>query len=253
MNLFEELNSVKQPINFLPDGRHGESLETFKHIAGSWANVPFPFSLKDGYYRFGILGLLSHLNLLALPDTHIIEIGTGESSIYLTETARRLNRQIFYCDAAQGKMFNPLTIDGYLHEDTIFFKGSDIPEDYAKYKGVAFCGTSDEFFDKLKFPKIGFAFIDGEHHYEYVKRDFDNIFNLLVPNGVICLHDTMPPDESYVLNDYCADAYKMRIDLEDDHRVDCFTFNKTVAVDVGLTMIRKRPLNLPYFQTAGNA
>jgi hypothetical protein len=247
MGLFEELDSKKQSINFLPDGRHGESLETVKHIK-SWANTEFPFSLNDGWGRFGLLGVLSQLFLLPLQDTHIIEIGTGESSVYLTETARRLNRKIFYCDAAVGKMFNPLTIKGYLHEDNVFMKTGSLI-DYSSAKGIVYCGLSDDFFKDLEFPKIGFAFIDGEHHYEYVKRDFENIFKLLVPNGVICFHDTYPPDESYVLSDYCADSYKIRQELEKDNRVDCFTFSKMVGCNVGITMVRKRPENLPYYQS----
>lgn len=232
--------------NYFPDGRHPESQETLDHIA-TWANTPFPFSLQDGWYRFGILGILSHLHLLGLPDTHIIEIGTGESSIYLTETARRLNRKIFYVDEAKGKIINPLTIKGYLHENTVLLSGIPDSEEYTRHQAIAYHGTSDEFFKNMKLPSIGFAFIDGEHHYEYVKRDFENIFNLLVPNGVICLHDTYPYNEDLVLGDYCADSYKMRQELEKDPRVDVFTFTKTVAVDVGLTMVRKKPTERPYY------
>lgn len=232
--------------NFLPDGRHPGSQETYDHIA-QWTNTPFPFSNKDGWERFGILGVLSQLFLRGLPNTHIIEIGTGESSIYLTETARRLNRKIFYCDEALAKITNPLTIKGYLHEDTILISKQTHPDEYANKQGIAYHGISDNFFKDLLFPPIGFAFIDGEHHYEYVKRDFENIFKLLVPNGVICLHDTYPYSEELVLGDYCADSYKMRQELEKDSRVDTFTFTKTVACDVGLTIVRKKPTERPYF------
>lgn len=232
--------------NFLPDGRHPGSQETYDHIA-QWTDTPFPFSKKDGWERFGILGVLSQLILRGLPETHIVEIGTGESSIYLTETARRLNRRIFYVDEALGKITNPLTIKGYLHEDTLLLHHSEEIKDYSNKKAVAYCGTSDKFFENITLPKIGFAFIDGEHHYEYVKKDFENIFKYLVPNGVICLHDTYPYNEDLVLGDYCADSYKMRQELEKDPRVDTFTFTKTVAVDVGLTIVRKKPTERPYY------
>lgn len=235
--------------NFLPDGRHPGSQETYDHIA-QWTDTPFPFSKKDGWERFGILGILSQLILRGLPHADIIEIGTGESSIYLTETARRLNRNIYYVDEAYGKIFNPMTIKGYLHEETKLIKG--VSEIYMTHfgKATAFCGTSDDFFKHTSGiipPQIGFAFIDGEHHYEFVKRDFENIYKLLVPNGVICLHDTYPYNEDLVLGDYCADSYKMRQELEKDPRVDCFTFTKTVACDVGLTMVRKKPERRPYY------
>lgn len=233
--------------NYDEKGIHTESENTLKDIA-VWANTPFPFSLKDSLYRFGILGTLGYLFLLDLPNTHIIEIGTGESSIYLTEVARRLDRRMFYCDYAYGKIFNPLTVKGYLYEDTILLKEKTVIQDYLQNKGVAYCGTSDNFFKDLSFPSIGLAFIDGEHKYEYVKRDFDNIFKLLVPNGVIFLHDTYPPEESLVLNSYCEDSYKIRQELEKRTDVDIFTFTKTVGVGVGITMCRKKPEQLPYYQ-----
>ena len=154
--------------------RHLGSIDTYEHI------VPFqdaiPFSKHDGWGRFGILGVLGDMILQSLPHTHIIEIGTGESSIYLTELARRYNRRIFYCDEAGSKIENPMTIDGYLHEDTILLSGQPDELDYITHKGMAYHGTSDEFFKHIKFPPIGLAFIDGEHRYDFVKRDFENIY-----------------------------------------------------------------------------
>ncbi len=232
--------------NYNDDGTHPGSQMTFDHIA-QWHDTPFPFSKKDGWERFGILGVFSQLILRGLPDAHIIEIGTGESSIYLTETARRLNRKIFYCDEAHGKIYNPMTIKGYLHEDTLLVHGTNDLPDFKTRQAYACVMTSDDFFKHVTFPKIGFAFIDGEHHYEFVKKDFENIFRLLEPNGVICLHDTYPYNEDLVLGDYCADSYKMRQELEKDPRVDCFTFTKTVACDVGLTIVRKKPESRPYY------
>jgi hypothetical protein len=237
-------------IHYTLEGVHKESKETLESIA-DWTNTSFPFSKKDKLNRFGILGILGYIFLLDLLESNIIEIGTGESSIYLTEIARRLKRKIFYCDEAHGKIFNPLTVDSYLLEDTILLREGTTFPDYSKNNGVAYHGRSDNFFKELTFPPIGLGFIDGEHHYEYVKRDFDNIFKLLVPNGVIFLHDTYPSREELVLGDYCSTAYKMRQELECRNDVDVFTFPKTVGVGVGITMVRKLPDNLPYYQKRG--
>ena len=234
--------------NFLPDGRHPGSQETYDHIA-QWVHPKMPFSLKDGWGRFGMLGVLGDMILQSLPNTHIIEIGTGESSIYLTQLARIHGRKIFYCDEARAKITNPMTIKGYLHEDTKLVSGEPMRGEYHNHQAVAYHGISDDFFRYMNLPPIGLAFIDGEHHYEYVKRDFENIFNLLVTDGYIFLHDTYPYDESLVLGDYCADSYKMRQELEKDPRVDCFTFTKLVACNVGFCMVRKKPINLPYYQS----
>lgn len=233
--------------NFLPDGRHPGSQETYDHIA-DWNGHPLPYSHKDGWGRFGILGVLGDMVLTSLPGTHIVEIGTGESSIYLTQLARKHNRRIFYCDEARGKITNPLTIKGYLHEDTIVLSGEVYPHDYTKKQAVAYVGTSDDFFTNIHLPPIGLAFIDGEHHYEFVKRDFENIFERLVPDGYIFIHDTYPYEEGLVLGDYCADSYKIRQELEKDERVDTFCFTKVVACNVGMFMVRKKPLNRPYYQ-----
>ena len=233
--------------NFLPDGRHPGSQETYDHVA-QWAHPQFPFSMKDGWGRFGILGVLGDFILQSLPNTHIVEIGTGESSIYLTQLARIHNRRIFYCDEARGKITNPLTIKGYLHEDTVLLSDKPYPLEYEKARAIAYVGTSDDFFNSIRLPDIGLAFIDGEHHYEYVKRDFENIFAKLVPDGYIFIHDTYPYEEGLVLGDYCADSYKIRQELEKDDRVDTFCFTKVVACNVGMFMVRKKPLNRPYYQ-----
>jgi len=233
--------------NFLPDGRHPGSQETYDYCS-DWIHPKMPFSNKDGWGRFGMLGVLGDMILTSLPGSHIVEIGTGESSIYLTQLARLHNRRIFYCDEARAKITNPLTISGYLMEDTVIVSGEPHQMQYYNNQGMAYHGTSDDFFKYIKLPPIGLAFIDGEHHYEYVKRDFENIFELLVDDGYIFLHDTYPHSEELVLGDYCADSYKMRQELEKDPRVDVFTFTKLVAVNVGFCMVRKKPLNRPYYQ-----
>jgi len=233
--------------NFFSDGRHPGSQETYDFIA-DWNGNRLPFSHKDGWGRFGILGVLGDMVLTSLPGTHIVEIGTGESSIYLTQLARLHNRRIFYCDEARGKITNPLTIKGYLHEDTVLLNGDAAMHNYMNSQAVAYVGTSDDFFANINLPKIGLAFIDGEHHYEYVKRDFENIFERLVPDGYIFIHDTYPYEEGLVLGDYCADSYKIRQELEKDDRVDTFCFTKMVACNVGMFMVRKKPLNRPYYQ-----
>lgn len=233
--------------NFNADGSHQESIETYQYIA-NWHDTPFPFSKSEHWGRFGILGALGHMILQTLPDSNIAEIGVGESSIYLTELARRMKRKTYHCDYAPGKIYNPGTVKGYLNEDRIMVKEGNVPEDYNKYSSVLYVGTSDGFFKEIKFEKLGLIFIDGEHKYDYVKRDFDNAFNLLEDNGYIFLHDTSPPEESFVLNEYCSDAYKIREYLSSRDDVDVFTFNKMIAMNVGLTMCRKREKNLPYYK-----
>ncbi len=53
---------------------------------------------------------------------------------------------------------------------------------------------SDETFEKVKSicPQYDFIFIDGDHSYKGVKRDFELYKNLLSPRGYIAFHDIDP-------------------------------------------------------------
>lgn len=50
---------------------------------------------------------------------------------------------------------------------------------------------SDEFFDQ-NLETFDVVFIDGLHHYDQVKRDFNNALKFLNVGGIIILHDMMP-------------------------------------------------------------
>lgn len=224
---------------------HKGSRGTYDFIA-KWCNARVPFSLNDDWHRFGILGVLGDMILQYLPGTNILEIGTGESSIYFTRLVEMHNRIFYTCDNSYGKIYNPSTIPHYLPDDRVILN-TNSADGYEFHQGVLFVGDSDDFFKKIKFKPIGLGFIDGDHHYEQVKKDFDNIFPLLVDDGIVFLHDTYPPNENLVLNDYCSDAYKMRQELEKRDDVDCFTFTKSVACNAGLTMVRKKKKDRPYY------
>jgi len=53
---------------------------------------------------------------------------------------------------------------------------------------VAFRGTLEEF-AKLFKAKPDLVFIDGDHRYDYVKKDIEIGFELLKPNGILAGHD----------------------------------------------------------------
>ena len=73
--------------------------------------------------------------------------------------------------------------------------------------------TTDEFFlnNTKTFDMI---FIDADHTYESVKKDFYNSVKVLNPGGIIILHDTDPFDDSLINPLYCGDGYKIVEDLE---------------------------------------
>jgi predicted O-methyltransferase YrrM len=62
-----------------------------------------------------------------------------------------------------------------------------VKETLSKYNKIeVICGTSDKL---LELGKFNFIFIDGDHSYNGVKRDFENALKVLNPKGTIAFHD----------------------------------------------------------------
>ena len=83
--------------------------------------------------------------------------------------------------------------------------------------------------------QIDILFIDGDHVYSQVKRDYFNFSRFVNLNGFIFLHDTYPPSEKYKTENYSCDAYRILEDLKKDKTVEAVTF----PYSYGLTVVRK--------------
>jgi len=208
---------------------HKGSQETYDYIA-KWVSPEFFHSVNDRWDRMGFLGAFGDF-VLSCTGGDIVEIGCGESSIYLSHLARKYSRRIYHCDIAPDKILNPLTVDGYMNKD----------------RGIFHMGSSDKMFEEYPLRDIALGFIDGDHNYAQAKKDFDNLMAVLVDNGYILLHDTYPPSEEYIDENHCGDVYKLRQEIEKDNRYDCITLTRGTAMGVGLTIVRKKPKELkPY-------
>ena len=176
--------------------------------------------------RWGLLSVLCDY-VLNYNNGHIIEIGCGESSIFLSKLAEKYNRICFHCEYSKSGVENMKNTKGY------FGKNSEV-----------YNGKSDDFFKDAMAnkPQIALAFIDGDHTYEQVKKDFDNVWEHVVKDGYIFLHDTNPPSEEWTVPEKCGDVFYLIEDLEESHMrtvLDIFTFTRS-AFNVGLTMVRKK-------------
>jgi hypothetical protein len=172
----------------------------------------------------GFLGVFGDY-VLSCTQGDILEIGVGESSIYLSQLARKHSRKIYYCDIEHSKIINPRTVQGYLEERL----------------GVFVMDSSDNMFANIPISPIALAFIDGWHSYDQVKKDFYNTLRHLVKDGYILLHDTYPPNyEEFIDENHCGDVYRFRQELEADPAFDTLTLVKGAAMGVGLTIVRKR-------------
>lgn len=172
--------------------------------------------------RWGLLGVLSDY-VLFYNQGDILEIGCGESSIYLSQLAEKYNRKCYHIEYSKSGVENMKNTKGY------FGKNSEV-----------FNMKSDDFFERVRPTTLALAFIDGDHEYKQVREDFYHVLRYTVKGGYIFLHDTYPPDKSWTVPERCGTVYKLRKELElngNGFGFEIFTFDKS-AFDVGLTMVR---------------
>lgn len=226
---------------------HKPSQDTYDFIA-DWIAPNFPYSKKDVWHRMGFVGVFADYVCSCMPGG-ILEIGTGESSIYLTLVAKKYDRPIIYCDIEYGKLINPMSIKGYLDDDVEFIDDKvTITEMVPQKRAFATRCASDDLFKKLKIPPLALAFIDGDHNYEQVRKDFYNVVPYIVDDGYILLHDVYPIDENWLPDNVCGTVYKLRQEIEKDPAFQCLTLTKGTAMGVGLEIVRKKPKDLPYYK-----
>lgn len=117
-----------------------------------------------------------------------------------------------------------------------FFKNNR----YAEVQTDTKCGIEMDYFIKQTFDCI---FIDGLHHYDQVKRDFENAMACLNDGGIILIHDTNPAKEEYACvprnglkGRWNGDVFRLLFDLS------MMSDIKYATVDYeanGLTIVRR--------------
>ena len=154
----------------------------------------------------------------------VVELGAGESTPILAEAAERMNVKMYSCDILEEKRVE-------------YFEG------HKYYKMI-----SEEFMEQFDdMPAI--VFIDADHAYEMVWREFMFFYKRLVTNGVIFMHDTLPPHELFLSEASCHTSYKVRQNIEkyrEELDCDVFTWPYT-AIFCGLTMVMKKDPERPDF------
>lgn len=123
---------------------------------------------------------------------------------------------------------------------------------------ASFTGTSDEFFEQ-RFNKLTFdiIFIDGLHHADQVKKDFENSLACLNTGGIILLHDTTPEDERFTVvprnglrGRWNGDVFRILPCLSDfDYRTLSFDANGLTVVKPGGTLKDLPQLSYQEFNT----
>jgi hypothetical protein len=176
---------------------------------------------KHNWQRWGLLGVLCDY-VVTFHKGHILEIGCGESSIYFSQLAEKHNRFCYHVEYSKSGVENMKNTNGYFGSMSKIFNMK-----------------SDEFFEQEYLQnKIALAFIDGDHSYEQVSRDYYNTIKHMEKGGYIFLHDTCPPNESWTVDHKCGTVYKLRREIEENSGILSFTFKENTAFGVGLTMVR---------------
>jgi Methyltransferase domain len=111
-------------------------------------------------------------------------------------------------------------------------------EDKVKNKNFKLIiNNTDDFFSENE-EKFDIIFIDADHSFDSVKKDFINSLEILNKFGIIFLHDTDPLNEYWAQKDFCGDSYKIIDWLEENYpNLNVLTLPITEA---GLTLITRK-------------
>ena len=114
---------------------------------------------------------------------------------------------------------------------------------YKKANALHFNMSSDDFIQewyKQDNQQIDMAFIDADHNYTQVLRDYVGI-EVFVPEhvGLILLHDTYPVNKSLTAEGYCGTAWKAAKSLRESPYSNSIEILTLPGPRAGLSIIRK--------------
>ena len=147
-----------------------------------------------------------HLASLYRPNVYV------ELGLYQGET---IGKVVNYCQTAIGVDI----VNVSLHPPCIFKQMS-----------------TDQFFQELDHP-VDMFFIDADHRYESVSKDFWNATQHLSPEGIIILHDTDPIEDALLDDGYCSNSYKIVRDIEASPQFNIITFP---VAEAGVSVVTRK-------------
>ena len=96
--------------------------------------------------------------------------------------------------------------------------------------------TTDDFFLQNK-RKFDIIFIDANHEFNQVKKDFNNSLKILNKYGIIILHDTDPIVKELVTPNHCNDCYKIVDFISKKKDLNIITFP---IQETGMTFVMRK-------------
>jgi hypothetical protein len=96
-----------------------------------------------------------------------------------------------------------------------------------------FTGTTDKFFEEFsKNKKFDIIFIDANHNYDYVLRDFNNSIDHA--SKWILIHDMIPPSVKFTRPELCSDSFKILYYMLTETNFNIYPMNN----NFGLTLVK---------------
>ena len=145
----------------------------------------------------------------------LVEIGSfmGGGTAKLARYARKHGKRVFAIDIFDPTADTTATPDGTVMSDIYmaFLEGRSQFEVYEEaIRGLDNIVTIRQDSKKVSFPpeqRFIFGFIDGNHHADYVRNDFQIIWQNLVDGGILGFHDynTDLPDVTSCINEIIAE------------------------------------------------
>jgi len=150
--------------------------------------------------RSEILQLLKFLDKVR-PRT-ILEIGTARGgTLFLLTGVISKNALVVSLDLPGGRFGG-----GYVRWKIPLYRSFALPNQkiYLIRKNSHERATLDEVKAVLRGEKVDFLFIDGDHTYEGVKKDFEMYKSLVKKGGTIAFHDIVPhpPEDGCQVNKF---------------------------------------------------
>ena len=116
--------------------------------------------------------------------------------------------------------------------------GVDIVDLLADKNKIIFNKMSTDDFFANNTENFDIVFIDADHRWYHVRRDFENSLKFLNEYGIIIFHDTDPIERKLTHDDFCSNSYIIHDYVYANHpELNIMTFPVN---EMGLTFIMRK-------------
>lgn len=151
------------------------------------------------------IGLIQRL-VATYPNCHYLEVGVRHATCW--------NRVAPLATFAEGVDIDPAVL-----------------EHATAGHGTVHILASDEYFrDVAGDKRFEVIFLDGDHNFAQVDKDFNNALPHLAPDGTIVLHDTWPGSRDETGEFACGTVYQLAERLERDPQFNALTMRRFPGV-----------------------